>query len=124
MISLLSYLKERATFPVLRKPFVSIKKEGKLKRRAEACHHCRDNNIEECGLEMFFSVDFELLGEIKPHELKPGGGDIRVTEENKVLFFSPDSSWSMFRFFSLPVRESGSVSVGSVCFWASRILIR
>ena len=22
----------------------------------------RDNNIEECGLEMFFSVDFELLG--------------------------------------------------------------
>jgi hypothetical protein len=47
----------------------------------------RDNNIEECGLEMFFSVDFELLGEIKPHELKPGGGDIRVTEENKVWFF-------------------------------------
>ena len=24
----------------------------------------RDNNVEECGLEMFFSVDFELLGEI------------------------------------------------------------
>ena len=23
----------------------------------------RDNNVEECGLEMFFSVDFELLGE-------------------------------------------------------------
>ena len=23
----------------------------------------RDNNIEDCGLEMFFSVDFELLGE-------------------------------------------------------------
>ena len=22
----------------------------------------KDNNIEECGLEMFFSVDFELLG--------------------------------------------------------------
>ena len=27
---------------------------------------------------MFFSVDFELLGEIKPHELKPGGADIQV----------------------------------------------
>jgi len=103
MISLLSYLKERATFPVLRKPFVSIKKEGKLKRRAEACHHCRDNNIEECGLEMFFSVDFELLGEIKPHELKPGGGDIRVTEENKVLFFVrilPGVCLDFFRFLS------------------------
>ena len=38
----------------------------------------RDNNVEECGLEMFFSVDFELLGEIKPHDLKPGGADIQV----------------------------------------------
>lgn len=44
---------------------------------------CRDNNIEECGLEMFFSVDKEILGEISTHELKPGGGDIQVTEENK-----------------------------------------
>ena len=38
----------------------------------------RDNNIEDCALEMFFSVDFELLGEIKPHDLKPGGADIQV----------------------------------------------
>lgn len=38
----------------------------------------RDNNIEDCGLEMFFSVDFELLGEIKPHDLKTGGADIQV----------------------------------------------
>lgn len=45
--------------------------------------HCRDNNIEECGLEMFFSVDKDILGEITTHELKPGGGDIQVTEENK-----------------------------------------
>lgn len=44
---------------------------------------CRDNNIEECGLEMFFSVDKDILGEITTHELKPGGGDIQVTEENK-----------------------------------------
>ena len=22
----------------------------------------KDNDVEECGLEMFFSVDFELLG--------------------------------------------------------------
>lgn len=43
----------------------------------------RDNNIEECGLEMFFSVDKDILGEITTHELKAGGGDIQVTEENK-----------------------------------------
>lgn len=43
----------------------------------------RDNNIEECGLEMFFSVDKEILGEVSTHELKPDGGNIQVTEENK-----------------------------------------
>lgn len=43
----------------------------------------RDNNIEECGLEMFFAVDNELLGKVTSHDLKPGGSDIQVTEENK-----------------------------------------
>lgn len=47
------------------------------------CVTCRDNNIEECGLEMFFSVDKEILGEVTTHELKPDGGNIQVTEENK-----------------------------------------
>ncbi len=44
---------------------------------------CRDNDIEECGLEMFFAVDHETLGELKTHELVPGGEDVQVTEENK-----------------------------------------
>lgn len=44
---------------------------------------CRDNNIEECGLEMFFSVDKEILGEVTTHELKADGGNVQVTEENK-----------------------------------------
>lgn len=43
----------------------------------------RDNNIEECGLELFFSVDKEILGEVSTHELKPDGGELQVTEENK-----------------------------------------
>ena len=43
----------------------------------------KENDIEECGLEMFFSVDYELLGELKSHDLKPGGADIQVTNENK-----------------------------------------
>lgn len=57
----------------------------------------RDNNIEECGLEMFFSVDFELLGEIKTFELKPGGGEIRVTEENKTEYLELVCNWRMSR---------------------------
>uniref|UniRef100_A0A8C6NXR2 E3 ubiquitin-protein ligase n=1 Tax=Nothobranchius furzeri TaxID=105023 RepID=A0A8C6NXR2_NOTFU len=43
----------------------------------------RDNNIEECGLEMYFSVDMEILGKITSHDLKPDGANILVTEENK-----------------------------------------
>ena len=43
----------------------------------------RDNDIEECALEMFFSVDKEILGEVTTHDLKPDGGNIQVTEENK-----------------------------------------
>ncbi|TVK90425.1 E3 ubiquitin-protein ligase Itchy [Bagarius yarrelli] len=48
----------------------------------------RENNLEECGLEMYFSVDKEILGEITTHELKPDGGNILVTEENKEEYIS------------------------------------
>lgn len=43
----------------------------------------RDNNIEECNLEMYFCVDMELLGKVTSHELKSGGSNLLVTEENK-----------------------------------------
>ena len=43
----------------------------------------RDNDIEECGLELTFSADFEILGKISQHDLKEGGADIAVTNENK-----------------------------------------
>ena len=46
-------------------------------------HSFRDNNIEECGLEMFFSCDFEVLGVVKSHELTVGGATKQVTEQNK-----------------------------------------
>ena len=44
---------------------------------------CRENNIEECGLEMYFAANYETLGEVKTHELCEGGEDLLVTEENK-----------------------------------------
>ena len=53
--------------------------------------HCvfyRDNNIEECGLDMEFAVDMELLGKITSHDLKPNGSNIKVTEENKEEYLS------------------------------------
>lgn len=43
----------------------------------------KENNIDECGLELYYSVDFEILGQVIHHELKEGGDKVRVGEENK-----------------------------------------
>ncbi|KAJ0059803.1 hypothetical protein NL108_013116, partial [Boleophthalmus pectinirostris] len=57
----------------------------------------RDNNIEECGLEMYFSVDMEILGKITSHDLKPDGANIMVTEENKEEYISLMAEWRFSR---------------------------
>ncbi|KAI4896093.1 hypothetical protein NFI96_026441, partial [Prochilodus magdalenae] len=57
----------------------------------------KENNIEECGLEMFFSVDKEILGEITTHDLKPDGGNIQVTEENKEEYIRLVAEWRLSR---------------------------
>ena len=43
--------------------------------------------LTEAGLERNFSVEMVVMGETKEVELKPGGKDIEVTEENKAEFF-------------------------------------
>ena len=35
---------------------------------------------------MNFAQDYDVLGEIKTHELVPGGSDKPVTEENKLEY--------------------------------------
>lgn len=57
----------------------------------------RDNNIDECGLEMWFSVDFEVLGQVLHHELKAGGDKERVTETNKEQYLQLVTQWRMTR---------------------------
>uniref|UniRef100_A0A672H625 HECT-type E3 ubiquitin transferase n=1 Tax=Salarias fasciatus TaxID=181472 RepID=A0A672H625_SALFA len=57
----------------------------------------RDNNIEECGLEMYFSVDMEILGKITSHDLKADGADVLVTEENKEEYISLMAEWRFSR---------------------------
>lgn len=57
----------------------------------------RDNNIDECGLELWFSVDFEVLGQIIHHELKEEGDKEKVTEENKEEYISLMTEWRMTR---------------------------
>lgn len=46
---------------------------------------------------MFFSVDYELLGEIKSYELKPGGAELQVTQENKEEYLELVVAWRMSR---------------------------
>ncbi|XP_063950930.1 E3 ubiquitin-protein ligase Su(dx)-like [Lytechinus pictus] len=43
----------------------------------------KDNNIDELDMEMTFVADFEILGKVETVDLKEGGKDIDVTEENK-----------------------------------------
>ncbi|XP_064535524.1 E3 ubiquitin-protein ligase Su(dx) [Drosophila montana] len=57
----------------------------------------RDNNIDECGLELWFSVDFEVLGQIIHHELKENGEKERLTEENKEEYITLMTEWRMTR---------------------------
>ncbi|XP_023650914.1 NEDD4-like E3 ubiquitin-protein ligase WWP1 isoform X1 [Paramormyrops kingsleyae] len=57
----------------------------------------RDNNIEECDLEMYFSVDMEILGKITSHDLKPDGASLLVTEENKEEYIGLMAEWRFSR---------------------------
>ena len=43
---------------------------------------CRGNDITDI-IDNTFSAEHEAFGELQSHELKPGGSEIPVTEENK-----------------------------------------
>uniref|UniRef100_A0A1X7TSC3 E3 ubiquitin-protein ligase n=2 Tax=Amphimedon queenslandica TaxID=400682 RepID=A0A1X7TSC3_AMPQE len=57
----------------------------------------RDNNIEECGLEMYFAQDYDVLGVVNSHELVEGGADKLVTDENKHEYIDLVLQWRFSR---------------------------
>lgn len=57
----------------------------------------KENSIDDCGLELYHSVDFEVLGQIVHHELKKNGDKERVTEENKEEYLTLMTDWRMTR---------------------------
>ncbi|CAI9724277.1 NEDD4-like E3 ubiquitin-protein ligase WWP1 [Octopus vulgaris] len=57
----------------------------------------KENNIEECGLELYFCGDFDILGKLEQHELKPNGAELRVSEENKDEYISLMTNWRFTR---------------------------
>ena len=57
-----------------------------------------DNNLTEYDeLEIYFSTDQEILGEVTTHDLKENGGEIRVTEENKEEYIELMIRWRFAR---------------------------
>ncbi|KAF1769544.1 hypothetical protein GCK72_001361 [Caenorhabditis remanei] len=57
----------------------------------------KDNNIDECDMELYFVADYELLGELKTYELKEGGTDMAVTEANKLEYIELLVEWRFNR---------------------------
>lgn len=39
--------------------------------------------MDECDLELFFIGSYQKFGSLKEQDLKPGGSELKVTEENK-----------------------------------------
>ena len=43
----------------------------------------RENPINDCNLGLNFTTNYEVLGKVEEYELKPGGKQIELTDENK-----------------------------------------
>ncbi|VVC44025.1 E3 ubiquitin-protein ligase, SMURF1 type,WW domain,C2 domain,HECT domain [Cinara cedri] len=57
----------------------------------------RDNNLEESDIEMYFGVDFEVLGQVVHHELIENGDKVKVTDVNKDEYIRLMTEWRMTR---------------------------
>nr|VZI07175.1 unnamed protein product [Spirometra erinaceieuropaei] len=56
-----------------------------------------DNNVDECDLELYFVGSYQKFGSMEEEELKPGGHDIKVTEENKLEYTKLMVEWRFNR---------------------------
>ncbi|XP_066933998.1 E3 ubiquitin-protein ligase wwp-1-like [Clytia hemisphaerica] len=57
----------------------------------------KENAINDCELDLVFATDMEVLGKITEHELKEGGKDIEVTDENKQEYIELLTEWRFKR---------------------------
>ncbi|TGZ68154.1 hypothetical protein CRM22_004422 [Opisthorchis felineus] len=56
-----------------------------------------ETDVDEADMDLYFSDDYEVLGEVKTHELKPNGSTIKVTEENKSEYIDLIVNWRFSR---------------------------
>ena len=57
----------------------------------------KENDINGCELDLYFATDMEVLGEVKQCELKEGGLNIEVTDENKEEYIELITEWRFKR---------------------------
>ena len=57
----------------------------------------KDNDITDLGLDLTFSVDEEVFGQLTERELKPNGKNIAVTERNKKEYIERMVKWRVER---------------------------
>ncbi|XP_061631230.1 NEDD4-like E3 ubiquitin-protein ligase WWP2 isoform X2 [Phyllopteryx taeniolatus] len=57
----------------------------------------KENSLEECGVELYFAQDMEILGKLSTHQLKDDGENILVNEENKEEYISLLTDWRFTR---------------------------
>jgi hypothetical protein len=42
-----------------------------------------ENSVDQVGDDMYFTVDYDNMGEVKSHELLPNGAEIQVRERER-----------------------------------------
>lgn len=57
----------------------------------------KENDVEECGVELFFAQDMEILGKVSTHQLKDDGENLLVTQENKEEYIGLLTDWRFSR---------------------------
>ncbi|KAM6946380.1 NEDD4-like E3 ubiquitin-protein ligase WWP2 [Aplochiton taeniatus] len=57
----------------------------------------KENSLEECGVELYFAQDMEILGKVSTHQLKDDGENELVTHDNKEEYISLLTDWRFTR---------------------------
>uniref|UniRef100_A0A8C1T364 E3 ubiquitin-protein ligase n=1 Tax=Cyprinus carpio TaxID=7962 RepID=A0A8C1T364_CYPCA len=57
----------------------------------------KENDLEECGVELYFAQDMEILGKVTTHQLKNDGENELVTQDNKEEYISLLTDWRFTR---------------------------
>lgn len=57
----------------------------------------KENDLEECGVELYFAQDMEILGKVTTHQLKNDGENELVTQDNKEEYIGLLTDWRFTR---------------------------